>query len=165
MGVDYDALNIAGSAALSGILDVSLTGTFDPVVDNAFEVLRAESGIFGQFDELMLPALAAGLAWNVLYSSDSMLLQVVVANVTGLPGDYNHDGTVDAADYVMWRKTDSGNSQGYTDWQENFGEGMGAGGGSAGAVALRQTGVPEPATLVLLMFAVAGWCVRRGRAA
>ena len=39
-----------------------------------------------------------------------------------------------------------------------------AGGGSAGA-SPPQTGVPEPATLVLLMFAAAGWCLRRGRAA
>ena len=22
-----------------------------------------------------------------------------------IPGDFNHDGTVDAADYVVWRKT------------------------------------------------------------
>jgi PEP-CTERM motif-containing protein len=60
----------------------------------------------------------------------------------------------------MWRKTNSGNSQGHADWQENFGEGMGAGGGSSGALPL-QTGAPEPATLVLLMFAVAGWCALR----
>jgi hypothetical protein len=77
-------------------------------------------------------------------------------------GDYNDDGTVDAADYVVWRKTDSGNSPGYTDWQENFGEVMG--GGSAGASA-SQTGVPEPATLVLLIIAAAGWRLLRGQAA
>ena len=73
-----------------------------------------------------------------------------------LPGDYNHDGTVDAADYIVWRKSDSGNAQGYTDWQENFGEGNGAVGGSVGP-SPSQTGVPEPATLLLLMFAAAGW--------
>jgi hypothetical protein len=82
---------------------------------------------------------------------------------SNLPGDFNNDGIVDAADYVVWRKTDSGNSQGYTDWRENFGEGMGAGRGSAGK-SPSQTGVPEPATLVMLMFAAAGWCLRRGRA-
>jgi len=76
-------------------------------------------------------------------------------------GDFNNDGSVDAADYVMWRKTDSGNSQGYTDWRANFGEGMGAGGGSVGS-SHSQTGVPEPATLVLLMFTAAGWYLRRG---
>ena len=44
-----------------------------------------------------------------------------------LPGDYNQNNIVDAADYVVWRKTDSGNLQGYTDWRANFGEGMAAG--------------------------------------
>ena len=104
MGINYDVLSITGSADLAGLLDVSLTGDFDPVLDDAFEVLRAESGIFGQFDELTLPALAAGLAWNVVYNNVSMLLQVVDANVIGLPGDFNSDGIVDAADYVVWRK-------------------------------------------------------------
>jgi hypothetical protein len=88
---------------------------------------------------------------------------VIQAQVV-IPGDYNHNGVADAADYVVWRKTNSGNSQGYIDWQVNFGEGMGAGGGSVEA-SHPQTSVPEPATLVLLMFAAAGWCLRRGRAA
>ncbi len=38
----------------------------------------------------------------------------------GLEGDFNNDGTVDAADYVVWRKTDGG-TEGYDDWVENFG--------------------------------------------
>ena len=33
------------------------------------------------------------------------------SNSAGLPGDYNRDGTVDAADYVIWRK-----SNGQTGW-------------------------------------------------
>lgn len=81
-----------------------------------------------------------------------------------LPGDYNDDGTVDAADYVVWRKTDGGNAQGYTDWRANFGEGMGNGSGSGGSLPL-QTGVPEPTTLVLLTFVAAGWRPLRGRPA
>jgi hypothetical protein len=65
---------------------------------------------------------------------------------------------------VQLATPESGNSQGYTDWRENFGEGMGSGSGSAEA-SPSQAGVPEPATLVLLMFAATGWCLRRGRAA
>jgi len=49
-------------------------------------------------------------------------------------------------------------------WRKNFGEGMGDGGSSAGAPHPK-FGVPEPTTLVLLMFAATGWCLRRGRAA
>jgi hypothetical protein len=84
---------------------------------------------------------------------------VIEAQVV-IPGDYNQDDVVDAADYVVWRKIDSGNSQGYVDWQENFGEGMGSAGGSAGG-SHSQTGVPEPSTVALLMVAAAGPCLRR----
>ena len=54
---------------------------------------------------------------------DDVSASIITAPV--LPGDYNHDGIVDAADYVVWRKTDSGNSQGYTDWQDEFRRGHG----------------------------------------
>ena len=85
--------------------------------------------------------------------------EITLLTAPSLPGDYNLDGTVDAADYVWWRKYD-GTPQGYDDWRAHFGETAGGGSGvSANAT------VPEPATLVLLMFAAAGWCLRRGRAA
>jgi len=74
-------------------------------------------------------------------------------------GDYSNDGVVDAADYVVWRRTlnqpaipsgsgADGNQNGtiddgdYTHWRERFGNIVpGAGGGA--------TAVPEPATGVL----------------
>ena len=37
-----------------------------------------------------------------------------------LGGDFNGDGAVDAADYVVWRKTD-GSQAGYDLWRTNFG--------------------------------------------
>ncbi len=42
---------------------------------------------------------------------------------SGLAGDHNGDDTVDAADYVVWRKNPAafGEQQGYDDWRENFG--------------------------------------------
>jgi hypothetical protein len=67
-----------------------------------------------------------------------------------LSGDFNHDGTVDAADYIVWRKTDN-SPEGYTTWRAQFGESVGSGlGASASAT------VPEPATFMLLTFAAAG---------
>lgn len=50
-----------------------------------------------------------------------------------LQGDYNQDNTVDAADYVLWRKNPSqhGNAPGYTTWQTHFGESQPAGGGQS----------------------------------
>ena len=34
----------------------------------------------------------------------SGLLNVTTLPVVGVPGDYNNNGVVDAADYVLWRK-------------------------------------------------------------
>jgi hypothetical protein len=59
-------------------------------------------------------------------------------------GDYNDDGDVDAADYVVWRKTDN-NSPDYESWQRNFGIAS-VGGASAS--------VPEPAAWALLCTAM-----------
>jgi hypothetical protein len=75
-------------------------------------------------------------------------------------GDYNHNGTVDAADYVVWRKgLETAYSQNdYNVWRANFGKTAGSGSGATANAA-----VPEPSTLLLTMFAAAGWRVRRGR--
>jgi hypothetical protein len=90
---------------------------------------------------------------------------VVVADLNPFqPGDYNRDGTVDAADYVLWRDTlDSttnlaadGTRNGVIDegdwiiWRQNYGESILPGeGGAIGHV-------PEPAT-VALMTVSASW--------
>jgi hypothetical protein len=57
--------------------------------------------------------------------------------------DYNGNGNVDAADYVVWRKTD-GTPAGYNVWRTRFGQPVGSG---AGANAV----VPEPGTAILFM--------------
>jgi hypothetical protein len=42
--------------------------------------------------------------------------------LTGLSGDYNADGIVDTADYIVWRKGGSKyTSTDYTSWRNNFG--------------------------------------------
>src|SRR4051812_43105954 len=36
-------------------------------------------------------------------------------------GDYNADGVTNSADYVSWRKNNSGNAAKYTEWRNNYG--------------------------------------------
>jgi uncharacterized protein YkwD len=68
----------------------------------------------------------------------------LVSAVTPLDGDYNNDGIVDTADYVMWRKRTAIGD--YATWRTHFGESnLGSGGDSP-----FQTGVPEPASAVLM---------------
>jgi hypothetical protein len=58
-------------------------------------------------------------------------------------GDFNGDGTVDAADYVIWRKSD-GHPWGYNIWVANLGANL------AGHGAFSGRSVPEPATTALV---------------
>ena len=77
-----------------------------------------------------------------------------------MPGDYNDNGTVDAADYVVWRHSlgqsvtlpnDSTpgtvDQADYDDWRAHFGNS--AGGGSA----IGASQVPEPGSIALILLA------------
>jgi hypothetical protein len=86
--------------------------------------------------------------------------------VLGLPGDYNDDGIVDAADYTTWRdhlgnpdeSALNGNGDGlngvdagdYTLWVNNFGNHSGSG---SSALSGNQA-VPEPGTWILGLIAL-----------
>lgn len=72
--------------------------------------------------------------------------------------DYNNNGVVDAADYVLWRKGSpaaDGNGDTFVDqqdyelWREHFGAIVGGGGAGSG---FSGASVPEPASCVLLVF-------------
>jgi hypothetical protein len=74
-------------------------------------------------------------------------------------GDYDLDGTVDAADYVVWRKTD-GTQDGYNPWRANFGQTIGSGAALPSAERL-PIAVPEPAGWVMLLTAMLAMFSRR----
>jgi hypothetical protein len=112
--------------------------------------------------------------WGALGTNgDSHLehLRYIGEFLKGLPlakvapvGDYNRDGKVDTADYIVWRDSmgstsnllangdNTGTSFGkidaadYTAWRKNFGS-TSAGSGAA----LSETAVPEPAAWVILL--------------
>jgi len=82
-----------------------------------------------------------------------------------LPGDYNSNDTVDAADYTIWRNnlgstmslandvTLGVGPDDYTRWKSYFGE-------TTGSSALASASVPEPATGIMLLVAMATILVR-----
>jgi hypothetical protein len=155
----FDILRIlGGSATLAGTLNVQLadpgTGAFVPQPGDTFPILTAATGVTGQFTTLSLPALTSNLAWKLRYATNDLTL------VATLPYDFNGDGEVSAADYVVWRDTlgrsihagtgADGNFDGqitsadFDLWRAHFGETV----ASASATAA----VPEPSTLLLMCF-------------
>ena len=70
-------------------------------------------------------------------------------------GDYNSDGVVDSADYIVWRNED-GTQTGYDIWRENFGRTMGNG-------SLSNADVPEPTVMVWWLAAIFITSVRHYR--
>ncbi len=82
------------------------------------------------------------------------------------PGDYNKNGVVDAADYVLWRKGDlAADSNGdavidqtdYDFWRANFGNPNPPGAGAG----LSNTAVPEPTALTLVAMGLLAACLGR----
>lgn len=131
-----DSIAATGAAMLQGTINVNLdtSGYLELATGRTFTILTAASGITNAGMNLVLPANFS----SQIVNSTSLVLTY------GLPGDYNGDGNVNGADYVVWRKT-STDPNGYTIWRQNFGAGGGAGAGNnSGAV-------PEPTTLITLV--------------
>jgi hypothetical protein len=95
------------------------------------------------------------------------------------PGDYNGDGTVDAADYTVWRdameagaitllsrnqsKFGPVDEDDYLFWRDNFGVTLDAGMAAAGLSTPASTPVPEPTAFVLVLAGLAAWGLNKGR--
>ncbi len=151
---NYDQLLVTGTATLGGTLSVNVAAEFVPSIGQSLIILTADD-VDGTFDMEVFPAVP-NLSFDVIYNAQSVVLTVLSA----LPGDYNWNGTVDAADYTVWRDNLGGTSLpnesaslgtvddlDYDFWKTRFGET--AGSGSAGSSPF-QAAVPEPATLVML---------------
>ena len=85
----------------------------------------------------------------------------------GVPGDYNNNGKVDGADYIMWRNgtnplpnevssIGTNDTADYTAWRARFGNTVGSAVGNA-----QPSAIPEPTSTALVILGLAfGSCVR-----
>jgi autotransporter-associated beta strand protein len=97
---------------------------------------------------------------NDAFFTGAGVLNVTTLPVIGVPGDYNNNGVVDGADYVLWRaggplqnEVDNVgvvNQQDYVEWRARFGNTSGSGSGTLTGSAA----VPEPAMALLATFAL-----------
>lgn len=111
----------------------------------------------------ILPGTTDGWAIMMNGATDTTIRPrlVVYSDLTTTPagvlGDYNNNGVVDAADYVLWRNggslqnegvtTGSNTPEDYTYWRSRFGATTGTGAGLEGGA------VPEPATWLIGLIA------------
>jgi hypothetical protein len=130
-----------------------------------FTIITAPGGVVGQFDALVQPlGLPPGMRFDVIYGTNSITLFME----STFSADFDRDGDVDLADYVIWQDAYGVNNFGdatgdgisdaadYTMWRDQL--------GSVLPPMVMASAVPEPGTLTLLVFAVAGLARRSRRA-
>ncbi|MBA3482427.1 MAG: hypothetical protein H0T51_11480, partial [Pirellulales bacterium] len=146
----HDILDITGSAALGGNLELFVINGFAPLPSDTFTILEASTitGAFSNVANGQRRATGDGLgSFLVHYGPASAFnpLQVVLsAFQASLAGDFDGDGDVDGGDFLVWQRGGSPNpmsSTDLTDWKNNYG---------APPLVAASLGVPEPSTWVLL---------------
>ena len=187
---DYDHSADGGRAVIGGYVyrgpDPSLQGTyfFGDTISGHFWTMNTSTFAVQNIDNLLVPDTGTPSGPSS-FAEDSVGNLYIVSYYTGavfrinttqlLTGDYNANGTVDAADYVVWRETfgsmtnlaADGNNSGAIDdgdltiWRANFGNTVHISTPGSG------TSVPEPGRVqpVFSLAAIAGCCwIRRKRA-
>jgi hypothetical protein len=160
-GTQYDEILSSGQIAFDGTLEVSLINGFTPAAGQSFNLFDWSS-TSGTFDTLTLPSLGGSLDWNTSQLYTTGVLSIVAA---GILGDYNQNGTVDAGDYVVYRKklgsstslpnddTPGVGTDDYTRWRSRFGQSS-SGNGSSSLIGDGM--VPEAPSLFLLIATIFG---------
>jgi autotransporter-associated beta strand protein len=156
-----DKINVTltgGLTLLGGTVNLTNAGGLGAGTYTLIDYVGALGGGVGN---LALGAQPAGFNYSLVNNAGSTSIDLTVS-AAGIPGDYNNNGSVDAADYVVWRKNNGstnplpndpiggtiGPAQ-FNQWRANFGQPAGSGTGHSASVA-----IPEPTTLFLLMVSV-----------
>jgi peptidyl-prolyl cis-trans isomerase A (cyclophilin A) len=121
----------------------------------------AQNALGEDFDEI---PIRNPITQNDITSNEAVMISISTLDYPA--GDYNFDGVVDAADFVVWRNTlnsttnpaADGNGNGIVDiadyfiWRDTFGQTGGA--GIVPAAGLQSAVVPEPSIGTVLLLAV-----------
>jgi T5SS/PEP-CTERM-associated repeat protein len=152
-GNDSGAIEVSGNVSLAGNLTVNLITGFEPSAGGVFPILVAAGSVTGSLNLVGAPVLPGGMQWDLDINSSNVLLRVVAT------GDYNGNGVVDSADYVVWRNSQNQQGAGlaadsngdgmvnvadYNFWRSRVGNVVGSGLGAGAAV------VPEPAAMAFV---------------
>jgi len=158
-----DFIEVPGQLSLNGG-SVNLSN-YNGLMDVGSYTLIDYGTLVGSVANLGTPTGPAGFSYELVDTGS--LIQLVVAPPK-IPGDFNDDGAVDAADYIIWKKlrdteADLPNdddlpgpigSAHYALWQQNFGRSEGDGGQGGGEV-------PEPAAALLIILGMFGCAAKR----
>jgi hypothetical protein len=146
--------SLAGSHTLAAGASLSLGALYNPAV---------------HVDDLNFTIRPTG---GLAYRTYDQLVTYVGTAPVGVNGDYNGNGKVDMADYIIWRdhlgqsfqlQNEGGISAGvvdqadYTYWKSRFGATSGSGSGLSGSA------VPEPSCIALVCVVLASLIPIKGR--
>jgi hypothetical protein len=169
IGNDFDVdstsvVNVYGTRFTVGANDITSTLTPNtPFTVTQRNVLLSAVLVDGSFFDFNLSS--SNLAAQDYLNSGATLTLTLV-----LPGDFNRDSQVDSADYLAWKMAvgssvatrgagADGNFDGlvteadYNIWRTRFGQAFGTSvGSSLRDSTTTQTAVPEPSTLVLILY-------------
>jgi hypothetical protein len=160
---------------LLSMIDVSGTATF-----NAGAILAFDTSLTTptQTTYNLLTALdiidngisfsVPGWSYQIVPGGNGEILKLSQTGPVGVQGDYNNNGVVDAADYVLWRNggplqneiatPGTVTQEDYDSWRARFGSTSGSGAGNG----VDAGQVPEPAAAVLMLMGLVAAFSRRG---
>ncbi|MEX2316894.1 MAG: PEP-CTERM sorting domain-containing protein, partial [Pirellulales bacterium] len=170
----FDTLSVGGTATLAGVVDVSFIGGF--ATGGTWDIVTAGGGLTST---AILSPEDAPYGWlSIVGNSLRLTIEDLPPPCTTICGDYNADGSINAADYTVYRNYLSGiiigppgtsmrndptpesvSYQDYVYWKlayDGFFDGSGSTLGDFGSVL-------EPTSILLLGFAAmaVGLAVRR----
>jgi hypothetical protein len=167
---------------MTGTVDSSSSYLYDPYFDHVlptsgggfdltlpFTSFRSPTDFSSLLDgEAEFTFTAAGGAFVAIYrvgvfpeafvNSATLVVSGQQAPPIALPGDFNGNGTVDAADFLMWRKglVVPDTQANYDLWRAHFGETL-----QGGAASSNSAAVPEPGSLASLLVGAAFFVLRK----